>query len=88
MASAIDRPSQGPGPERIFETLNAYQKTAALKTAIELDVFTAISQGTNTAATLAQKCQASERGIRNGGSLSRFPQWDERIKIKIRIKRG
>ena len=64
MASAIDRPSQGPGPERIFETLNAYQKTAALKTAIELDVFTAISQGTNTAATLAQKCQASERGIR------------------------
>ena len=64
MASATDRPSQGPGPERIFETLNAYQKTAALKTAIELDVFTAISQGTNTAATLAQKCQASERGIR------------------------
>jgi SAM-dependent methyltransferase len=64
MASAIDRPSQGPGPERIFETLNAYQKTAALKTAIELDVFTAISQGTNTTAALAKKCQASERGIR------------------------
>ncbi len=64
MASAIDRPSQGPGPERIFEALNAYQKTAALKTAIELDVFTAISQGTNTTAALAKKCQASERGIR------------------------
>jgi SAM-dependent methyltransferase len=64
MASAIDRPSQGPGPERIFETLNAYQKTAALKTAIELDVFTAISQGTNSTAALAKKCQASERGIR------------------------
>lgn len=64
MASAIDRPSQGPGPERIFETLNAYQKTAALKTAIELDVFTAISQGTNTTAALAKKCQVSERGIR------------------------
>jgi len=64
MASATDRPSQGPGPERIFETLNAYQKTAALKTAIELDVFTAISQGTNSTAALAKKCQASERGIR------------------------
>ncbi len=64
MASATDRPSRGPGPERIFDTLNAYQKTAALKTAIELDVFTAISQGTNTTAALAKKCQASERGIR------------------------
>jgi SAM-dependent methyltransferase len=52
------------GPERIFETLNAYQKTAALKTAIELDVFTAIGQGTSSAAELAKKCQASERGIR------------------------
>ncbi len=51
-------------PERIFETLNAYQKTAALKTAIELDVFTAIGQGINSAAALAKKCQASERGIR------------------------
>ena len=64
MASATDRPSQGPGPERIFEVLNAYQKTASLKTAIELDVFTAIGQGTNSAAALAKKCQASERGIR------------------------
>ncbi len=62
--AATDRPSQGPGPERIFETLNAYQKTAALKTAIELDIFTAIGQGTNTTAALAEKCQASERGIR------------------------
>jgi 2-polyprenyl-3-methyl-5-hydroxy-6-metoxy-1,4-benzoquinol methylase len=53
-----------PTPERIFGTLNAYQQTAALKTAIELDVFTAIGQGMNTAAALAQKCQASERGIR------------------------
>jgi SAM-dependent methyltransferase len=52
------------GPERIFEALNAYQKTAALKTAIELDVFTAIGQGTNTAAELTRKCQVSERGIR------------------------
>jgi O-methyltransferase domain/Dimerisation domain len=62
MASATDRPS--PGPERIFDTLNAYQKTAALKTAIELDVFTAIAQGTNSTAALAKECQASERGIR------------------------
>jgi ubiquinone/menaquinone biosynthesis C-methylase UbiE len=51
-------------PERIFETLNAYQKTAALKTAIELDVFSAIADGATTQASIAERCEASERGIR------------------------
>lgn len=51
-------------PERIFETLNAYQKTAALKTAIELDIFSAIADGATTRAAIAKRCQASERGIR------------------------
>jgi ubiquinone/menaquinone biosynthesis C-methylase UbiE len=51
-------------PERIFETLNAYQKTAALKTAIELDVFSAIADGATTQASIAKRCQSSERGIR------------------------
>ncbi len=68
--AATGHPSRA-SPERIFETLNAYQKTAALKTAIELDVFTAIGQGTNSAAALAKKCQASERGIRILVRLSR-----------------
>ena len=62
MVSAADR--QAPSPERIFEALNAYQKTAALKAAIELDVFTEIGKEANSAAALAKKCQASERGIR------------------------
>ncbi len=51
-------------PERIFETLNAYQKTAALKTAIELDVFSAIAAGATTQGSIAKRCEASERGIR------------------------
>jgi ubiquinone/menaquinone biosynthesis C-methylase UbiE len=51
-------------PEHIFETLNAYQKTAALKTAIELDVFSAIADGATTRASIAKRCQSSERGIR------------------------
>jgi ubiquinone/menaquinone biosynthesis C-methylase UbiE len=51
-------------PERIFETLNAYQKTAALKTAIELDVLSAIADGATTRASIAKRCQSSERGIR------------------------
>lgn len=31
--------SQPPSPDLIFNTLNAFQRSAALKTAIELDVF-------------------------------------------------
>ena len=35
-------------PPRIFETLEAFRRTAALRAAIELDIFTAIAEGTNT----------------------------------------
>jgi len=50
--------------EPIFETLNAFQRSAALKSAIELDLFTAIGEGANTAAAIAKKCSAAERGVR------------------------
>jgi SAM-dependent methyltransferase len=53
-----------PSPELIFDTLNAYQKTAALRGAIELDLFTAIGEGAVTAADLALKLKVSERGAR------------------------
>jgi SAM-dependent methyltransferase len=53
-----------PNPEFIFATLNAHQQTAALKTGIELDIFTAVAEGANTAAALAKRCQAAERGVR------------------------
>ena len=70
-------------PERIFETLNAYQRTAALKTAIELDVFSAIAAGDTTHASIAKRCEASERGIRilcdylviNGFLLKNGPEY-------------
>jgi SAM-dependent methyltransferase len=51
-------------PQRIFETLGAFQRTAALRAAIELDVFTAIGEGANTPSALASRCSASERGVR------------------------
>ena len=54
----------GPNPERVLQTLNAYQETAVLKTAIELDIFTVIAIGSNDAAALARATGASERGIR------------------------
>jgi len=47
-----------------FDTINAYQRTAALKSAIELELFTQIARGRNTAAALAGACHVAERGAR------------------------
>jgi SAM-dependent methyltransferase len=56
--------THAPSPELVFESITSYQKTAAFKAAIELDVFTAIGDGASTPAEIARKCGASERGIR------------------------
>jgi 2-polyprenyl-3-methyl-5-hydroxy-6-metoxy-1,4-benzoquinol methylase len=50
-------------PLRIFEALEGFRRTAALKTAIELDVFTAIGASGATISDIAKRCSASERGI-------------------------
>ena len=51
-------------PESIFTILNGHQRTATLKAAIDLDLFSAIYEGNRTLSRLAARCQASERGIR------------------------
>jgi ubiquinone/menaquinone biosynthesis C-methylase UbiE len=56
--------AQQPSPQLFFQTINAHQQTEALKGAIELEVFTAIGEGNTTAAHIAKRCQASEKGIR------------------------
>jgi hypothetical protein len=48
----------------VFDALTSYQRTAALKTAIELDVFSAIGAGAVTLPALAERAGASERGLR------------------------
>src|ERR1044072_3779626 len=53
-----------PSPQLFFQTINAYQQTEALKAAIDLEVFTAIAEGNTTAADIAKRCKASEKGIR------------------------
>lgn len=53
-----------PTPERIFNTLTAYQMSAALRAGIEVDVFSAVGEGATTPAAIAQKTGASERGLR------------------------
>jgi SAM-dependent methyltransferase len=57
-------PHPGPSPSKLFETMTAYQHTAALKAAIELDLFTEISDGHNTVSLLANRINGSDRGVR------------------------
>ena len=56
--------SQPPSADVVFDTLFAYQRSAALKAALDLDLFSVIDDGANTAAAAATRCGASERGIR------------------------
>ena len=56
--------NDAPSPVKMFQTLTAYQNTGALKAALELDLFTAIGENSATAAELATRCAASERGVR------------------------
>src|ERR1700729_1378306 len=53
-----------PNPGLIFEMLQAHQRTAALKAAIDLDIFRAVGEGPGDAASIARQCSASERGVR------------------------
>ncbi len=62
MATGVE--SERPSPERFFDAMQGFQRTAALKAAIDLDLFTAIGEGSNSVETLVRRCAASERGIR------------------------
>jgi ubiquinone/menaquinone biosynthesis C-methylase UbiE len=61
---AVPTQSRPPSPDLFFETVNAYQRTAALKAAIALDLFTAIGAGATTAAALAERLSVAPRGAR------------------------
>jgi hypothetical protein len=47
-----------------FETINSFQRTEALRAALELDLFTQIGEGRTSPDELAAACNASPRGIR------------------------
>src|SRR4029450_2360736 len=53
-----------PSAEIVFDTMFAYQRSAALKSAIDLDLFTHIDTGEKTSPEIASRTGASERGIR------------------------
>jgi ubiquinone/menaquinone biosynthesis C-methylase UbiE len=56
--------SNGPSPAFVFDTINAYQRTAALKAATELDIFTHIAAGAVTPPEIASRAGAAVRGVR------------------------
>src|SRR5678816_355254 len=61
---SADTSSSQPNPFRLFGALSAYQVTLAVKSAVELEVFTHIADGAKTAKDIAQRTNASEKGIR------------------------
>ena len=63
-SDAAVKATEQPTPERFFNALNAHQQTEAMKTAVELDVFTAIAEGNTGPSAIAGRCKAAERGVR------------------------
>jgi DNA-binding IclR family transcriptional regulator len=51
-------------PAAIVDAMLGFHKTAALKAAIELDLFTAIAAGSDTPELLAGATGSAERGVR------------------------
>jgi O-methyltransferase domain/Dimerisation domain len=56
--------ADAPNPGLVFDMVQAVNRTAALKAAIELDVFRAVGEGPGDVASIAKHAKASERGIR------------------------
>lgn len=54
----------GPSPIPFFEAVSAYQKTEAIRAAVSLDLFTAISKTNGSPPEVAARSAASERGVR------------------------
>src|SRR5262245_34723663 len=57
-------PPQGPSPALFFDTVSGFHRTEALRSAIELDLFTHVAAGRHTAAEIATACGAAVRGVR------------------------
>jgi 2-polyprenyl-3-methyl-5-hydroxy-6-metoxy-1,4-benzoquinol methylase len=51
-------------PGLVFDMVNAHQRSAALRAAIELDIFRAVGEGPGDVASIARHSSASERGTR------------------------
>ena len=57
-------PASLPSPALFLETAMAFRRSAALRAALALDVFTPLAEGPLDASALAARCGAASRGIR------------------------
>jgi 2-polyprenyl-3-methyl-5-hydroxy-6-metoxy-1,4-benzoquinol methylase len=55
---------EAPGPFRILDALNSFQRTFALEAAIELDLFSHIAAGATRVSQIAERAGASHKGVR------------------------
>ena len=51
-------------PELFWDTITGFQRSAAMKAAVELEIFTKIAEGNKTSGAIAEASGASERGVR------------------------
>jgi SAM-dependent methyltransferase len=51
-------------PQPFWQVMTAFQMSAAMKSALELGLFTKIGEGNKTAAEIGKACDAVERGVR------------------------
>jgi 2-polyprenyl-3-methyl-5-hydroxy-6-metoxy-1,4-benzoquinol methylase len=56
--------TQAPSPSKVFDELQAFQRSVALRGAIDLDLFTAIAEGNQSLSAIAARIKASEKGTR------------------------
>jgi SAM-dependent methyltransferase len=53
-----------PSPDLFLQSVSGYQRTEAVRAAVELDLFTAVAEGRSEVAALAERCSASPKGVR------------------------
>ena len=56
--------TRAPSPGIIFDTLQAYHRSVALRGGIDLNLFTAIAEGNHSLSAIAARIKASEKGTR------------------------
>src|SRR5262245_16741958 len=56
--------ASAPSIARVFDAFTGYQRTAAMRAAIDIDLFTAVGAGADTLPAIAKRCGAAERGVR------------------------
>ncbi|HEV7699864.1 MAG TPA: class I SAM-dependent methyltransferase [Pyrinomonadaceae bacterium] len=60
----MSQPAPGVTPDLFWQTMTAFQVSAVLKAAVDLEIFTKIGEGNTTAAEIARAADAAERGVR------------------------